>query len=160
MTAVGRSWVAFSAVAAGILHIALALGRPVELASILFLVGLVEFAWGALVLSRAQLLAPQLALPLALAPAILWAVALFAGVAGLSFLPLATSTLLELIVAVLLARSLRRTSPPTEPGPRRRVIGIAIALIVVAGLTLPALTFTQSTTPASDIQPSPEHGHR
>ena len=160
MTAIGRGWVAFAAVAAGILHIALALGRPVELAAILFFVGLVEFAWGAIVLSRAQLLAPEVALPLALAPGILWAVALFAGVDGLPLLPLATSTLLELIIAVLLARAVRRTQPPTDPSLRRQAIGIAIALVVVGAVTLPALTFTQSDAPASDIQPTPEHGHR
>ena len=160
MTSIGRAWVAFAAVAAGILHIALALGRPVELASILFIVGLVEFAWGAIVLSRARLLAPEVALPLALAPGILWAVALFAGVAGLPLLPLATSTLLELVVAVLLARALRRDAPPTEPSARRQAVGVAIALVVIAGVTLPALTFTQSTAPVSEIQPPPEHGHR
>ena len=159
MTSIGRAWVAFAAVAAGILHIALALGRPVELASILFIVGLVEFAWGAIVLSRARLLAPEVALPLALAPGILWAVALFAGVAGLPLLPLATSTLLELVVAVLLARALRRDAPPAEPSARRQAVGVAIALVVIAGVTLPALTLTQSTAPVSDIQPPPEHGH-
>ena len=160
MTAIGRGWVAFAAVAAGILHIALALGRPVELAGILFLIGLVEFAWGALVLSRAQLLAPEVALPLALAPGILWAVAIFARVGGLPFLPLATSTLLELIIAVLLARAVRRTAPPTDPSPRRQAVGLVIALVVVAALTLPALTFTQSDVPAGDIQTPDEHGHR
>jgi len=160
VTSIGRAWVAFAAVAAGILHIALALGRPVELASILFIVGLVEFAWGAIVLSRARLLAPEVALPLALAPGILWAVALFAGVAGLPLLPLATSTLLELVIAALLARALRRAAPPSEPSARRQAVGVAIALVVIAGVTLPALTFTQSTAPVSDIQPPPEHGHR
>jgi len=159
MSATARGWVAFAAVAAGLLHVALAVGRPLELAAILFVIGLVEFAWGAIVLSRSAVLAPEVTLPLALAPGILWAVALFAHVPGLPLFPLATTTLLELFIAVMIARSIRRVDEPAAPSPRRHALGLALGLLVIAAVTLPALTFTQAEDPTSQLPP-PEHGHR
>jgi hypothetical protein len=158
MSPIARGWVGCASVGAGLLHVALALGRPLELAAALFAIGIVEFGWGAITLAEERALAPRIALFAALTPGILWAVALFAGV-RLPFLPLATSTLLELFVAVMIAISIRRVDVAVAPSTRRLVLSLTLAVLTVAAVTLPALTLTQAEAPPAPL-PTPEHGHR
>ena len=155
MSPLARGWIACAAVGAGLLHVAVALGRPIELAAVLFVIGTAEFAWGALVLAWSQLLVPRLALAVAFAPGILWLIAVIARVPGVPVLPLATATGLELFAAVLIARGIRGPARQRELTP----LSLAIAAIVIAAVTLPSLAFTQPTTGTTQLPP-PEHGHR
>jgi hypothetical protein len=150
-----RGWIACAAVGAGLLHIAVALGRPLELAAILFVIGTVEFAWGSLVLAWSRLLVPRVALAAAFAPGILWLIAVIAHVPSVSLLPLATSTALELFAAILIARGIRGERRQRELTP----LSLVIAVVVIAAVTLPALALSQSETGIAPL-PSPEHGHR
>lgn len=155
MSPIARGWVACAAVAAGLLHIAVALGRPLEIAAALFIVGALEFGWGALVLAWSRLLVPRAALAGAFAPGILWLIAVVANVPGLPVLPLATTTSLELLAAVLIARGIRGPSSDRALTP----LSLTIAVAVIAAITLPALALTQ-TGPGTAQLPPAEHGHR
>jgi hypothetical protein len=155
MSPVARAWIACAAVGAGLLHVAVALGRPLELAAVLFVVGTAEFAWGALVLAWSRLLAPRVALAGAFVPGILWLIAIIARVPGVPVLPLATATALELLAAMLIARGIRGSGSERALSP----VALAIAVVVIAAITLPALAFTQSEVGTTQL-PSPEHGHR
>ena len=155
MSPLARGWIACAAVGAGLLHVAVALGRPIELAAVLFVIGTAEFAWGALVLAWSRLLVPRVALAGAFAPGILWLIAVIAHVPGVPLLPLATATALELFAAVLIARGLRGARRQRELTP----LALVIAVVVIAALTLPALALSQSEIGVTPL-PSPEHGHR
>lgn len=155
MSPLARGWIACAAVGAGLLHVAVALGRPLELAAVLFAIGTVEFAWGALVLAWSRLLVPRVALAVAFAPGILWLIAVIGSVPGVPVLPLATATALELFAAMLIAGGIRRPSSERALTP----VALAVAVVVVAAVTLPALTFVQTGPGTVELPPS-KHGHR
>jgi hypothetical protein len=151
-----RAWLAFAAVAAGIIHLALAVNSPVSVA--LALLGVFEFGWGLFVMAAARLVAPRVTIAGAF-------VAVAASV-GLLFVPDGPSAIALLIAAVFaffvattIAISLRR-SPRIMPSTRRYVLGLLAGGIVVAALTVPAL----AATTFDNVQVSPgdfvdEHGH-
>ncbi len=148
MNAVARGWVAFAAVGAGLVHLALALNAPILLGLLLVVVGVAEFAWGVLVMFDARFLVPRLALVAVLAPIGLWIAAIAVGLT-IRPLPLALATVLELLVAFVLAFSLRRPST-AGVGTGRYVAGLAIAALVVGLITAPALAATEAGEQAFD----------
>ena len=140
-TAVTRSALGFAALGAGLVHLALAVGAPAWLATALAVVGGVEFLWGVLAVSRPGVPVPRVALAGALVPPAAWVVLLMLTTDGPRPLPMLAATALDLAVAVLLAIGLRR-SPVREA--RHPVLGIAIAGLVVAAVTVPALVATEA----------------
>ena len=152
MSPVTRSWLAFAAIGAALIHFALVIAAPVPFAVGLALLGIVELLWGVACLSRDRLLVPRIARTAALVPALLWAVLLLISAAlaspdlatPLAFVPMGTATGFELVIAVVI--SIRLRSPRAVPvrGGTRTLVGIVAGALVVAALTAPALAFTQA----------------
>lgn len=165
MPAISRSWVAFAAVGAGLIHLALVIQAPVALAIPLALLGLAEFGWGVLTFARERLMFPRVALVVAVVPTVLWALLLATApsvAASLGFLPLAVSTLFGLFVAAMLARHLRRTTDaaPQPPGIARYLLAIIAGGLVIVALTAPALASTEAGgSSVPDDLFLPTHGH-
>jgi len=139
-----RSWVAFAAVGAGLIHLALVISAPLLGGVLLAGVGIAEFAWGVLVMFDEQFLVPRIAVVAALAPVALWIAGL--GVPAFRPAPLAIATLLELFVALAIAVSLRRARAARPVGTGRFVIGLLVGAIVVGGLTAFALAASAPVT--------------
>lgn len=138
MSVLARTWVAFAAVGAGLIHLALVLDAPAAASVPLSIVGLAGFGWGVLVMFDERFLAPRGALVAALAPLALW---VLVPVLGLPALPLLAASVLELLVAGLLARSLRTpTTVAVTTG--RLVLGVLLAIVVVGAVTAGGLATT------------------
>ena len=142
MSPLTRGWIAFAAVGAGLIHLALAVDAPPLGAVLLAGIGITEFAWGVLVMFDERFLAPRVAVIAALAPVGLWVVALVVGIQSFRPVPLAAATLLELFVAITIAVVLRRARSPKPVSTRRYVVGMLLGALVVGGVTAPALGAT------------------
>ena len=168
---------AFAAIGAGLIHLAIVIDAPLALTLVLGALGFLEFGWGAITFAEPHVRAPRLAFAAALTPVVAWGAALLLSglfdstqlARSLPLAPLAIAALLELVVAAILAVQLRRdrgdservASPPA--GVARTVTGTALAAMVIAGLTLVALAGTTAgphgfpvpgSTPSFD---SPDH---
>lgn len=155
-TAVTRSALGFSALGAGLLHLALAVGEPPWLATVLAVVGGVEFLWGVLAVSRPGVPLPRAAIAGALVPPAAWIVLLLAGAAGPRPFPMLAATALDLAVAVMLAIGVRRAA---RAEPRHPALGIVIAGLVVAALTVPALIATEAPQRLGDLPAHEDPAH-
>jgi hypothetical protein len=142
VSAVTRSWIAFAAVGAGLIHLALVISAPLVGGVLLAAVGIAEFAWGVLVMFDERFLVPRIAVIAALAPVALWIAALLLGVQAFRPAPLAVATLLELFIALAIARSLRRDRVAAAASTRRYVIGLLVGALVIGTLTASALAVT------------------
>jgi hypothetical protein len=141
-TAVARSTLGFAALGAGLIHVALAIGAEPWLAAGLVSVGAVEFLWGVLAVSRPGVPLPRAAIVGALVPPTAWIVLLVAAVPeGPRPLPMLAATLLDLAVAIGLASGLRR---PPRAESTHPLIGITVAGLVLAAITVPALIATEA----------------
>jgi len=155
-TAVTRSALGFAALGAGLLHLALAVGAEPWLATGLAVVGGAEFLWGVLAVSRPGVPVPRIALAGALVPPAAWVILLLLGADGPRPLPMFAATGLDLAVAVLLAVGLRRQQARE---PRHPALGIAIAGLVVAAITLPALIATEAPQRLGELPAHQVEGH-
>jgi hypothetical protein len=147
-----RSLVAFAAIGAALIHLALVLSSPLPLAVVLAILGVTEFGWGIVTLSRGRMLAPRIVRVVALAPVLLWSlIVVVASVlqapevaSYFSFMPMAIATLFELFSAILITRQLREDDRATHAtSPRRTVVSLIVGALVIASLTAPALAYTQ-----------------
>jgi len=153
-----RGWLAFAAIGAGLIHLALVLGAPPTLGIPLGLLGAAEFAWGVLTLSRDRVLLPRVARIVAIAPVLLWSLLVVAGTVlgtidlawGVPLLPLAIATGFELFIAAYLSLLLRHEGQPPAPpaSSGKYLIGLFAGALVVGALTTPALAMTQAGTPS------------
>ena len=150
MTPTVRTWLAFAAVGAGLIHLALALGAPPALAAVLAIVGGAEFLFGLATIAAGRLPAPRAVLVGALTPTVLWILGVLAldNEPALRVLPLAISSLLEFFSAAAIAVFLRRERDSTTQRsasagrqPLRRIIAGGL---VIAALTLGALAATSA----------------
>lgn len=127
MSQLTRSWLAFAALGAGVIHLALAAGCAVPLAVALVVLGFAEFGWGVGVLARNRFLVPRAALVVAFLPAIGWGMLLLAAVtsknplvaSSIPALPMVVSVLFTLAIAASLARlqgvrGVRRQGTPAD----------------------------------------------
>lgn len=153
-SAVTRSALGFSALGAGLIHLALAVGAEPWIATTLITVGACELLWGVLTVSRPGPPMPRIVIVAALAPPVAWILLLAAGLPdGPRPLPTLAATILDLVVAGGLAVTLRR--PPARES-RHPVVGILIAGALVAAVTVPALVVTD---PASRLPTVPAPAH-
>lgn len=155
MSAATRAWLAFAAVGAGIIHLALALAAPLPLAAVLAVLGFAEFLWGVLIFAAKRVLVPRIALVVALVPTIAWALSVALGVPPpVSLLAMAGACLLEIVVVVCLTRLLRHTDASPRPG---GPIGVIAAVVVVALVTGGSLAAAPHYVDLPATPPS--HGH-
>ncbi|MCU1579902.1 MAG: putative rane protein [Rhodoglobus sp.] len=158
-----RTWLAFAAIGTGLIHVALVIGAPLPLGIVFALLGLVEFVWGVLTFAREGVAYPRAVLLGALLPVLGWGLLLAAStVSGavavpVPLLPLAVTTLFELFIAGTVAAHLRRTGDgaPRVPSLGRYLAGLVAGIVVVVGLTAPALAATQVGSSGQPGQPSP-----
>jgi hypothetical protein len=144
MSPIVRGWIAFAAVGAGLIHLALVISAPLIGGALLAVVGIVEFAWGVMVMFDERFLVPRLAVVAVLAPIGLWIAALLLDADSFRPFPLAIATLFELFIAIILAITLRRPRAARATSTRRYVVGLAAGAVVVGLLTGPALGATEA----------------
>ena len=167
MSVIVRTWIAFAASGVGLIHLALALGSPPLIAAPLAVIGIAEFGWGVVTFARDAVPIPRVAFGVALAPVVVWVVLLLTGgaPAGWGLVPLAIAATLELAIATLLGRHLRRpaASTPRAPSVGRYLVGMLAGGLVVVALTTPALAAIQTGLDAPPGTPveleDPFHGH-
>ncbi len=153
MSQILRSWLAFAAIGAAVIHLALVISSPLPLGVALALLGAVEFAWGILTLSRDRIVSPKAARFGALVPLITWSLFVVAATVlddpALACLvncfPMAVATLFELFIAIAISLQLRRERPVGTPtGTGRYLLGMFAGALLVATITAPALASTQA----------------
>lgn len=144
MSPIVRGWIAFAAVGAGLIHLALVISAPLFGGALLAGVGIVEFAWGVMVMFDERFLVPRLAVVAVLAPIGLWIAGLLLDADSFRPFPLAIATLFELFIAVALAVSLRRPRATRAVSTRRYALGLAAGAVVAGVLTGPALGATEA----------------
>jgi hypothetical protein len=154
MTPLTRTWLAFAAFGAGLIHLAIAAGSALPLAIPLAGLGAAELGWGVAILHLGRVIAPRTVVVVSLMPVLVWggSAAIMPGFgmpsASLPAFPLAVASLFNLFIAVLVAIRLRGVAALPEAAPRthqvgRFLIGLVAAGILVSGLTTPALAATE-----------------
>lgn len=155
-------WMAFLALGAAILHLALVLGSFPVVAVLLAGVGLTELVW-AIIALRDRVRMPRLMLGIATGIPLLWAAALTATVMGapaviLAGAPMLAASALQLALAALLARHLRRAvdpgAPPVAARPAPLLASMLLAGLLVGAVTTPALA---ETVAGQNARPHGEH---
>ncbi|WP_165063158.1 hypothetical protein [Marisediminicola senii] len=165
MSTITRTWLAFAAFGAGLIHLAMVVGSPIAIGITLAALGIAEFGWGILILALDRVVVPRTALVVAAAPVAVLGILVAAPVAidGLEFtalpmLPLLAATVLGLVAAGILAVHLRTRgamdAAAPEPGVARYLLSLGAGALVVAALTTPALAATEAGRYA---QPHGEH---
>lgn len=164
MSVISRSWLAFAAIGAGVIHLALVISSSLPIAIMLVIFGIAEMVWGALILIKDRLVMPRAAQAGALSPLILWSLLTVVATllnnpeiaTTLRFVPMAIAALFELFIASVLSVHRRRcVNPkhlPREVKPAsavRYLSAILLAGMLVGGLTSPALAATQAGAVAS-----------
>jgi hypothetical protein len=156
VSTITRTWLAFAAIGAGLIHLALVISSPVPIAIVLILVGIAEFGWGVLAFARERVAAPRLVLFFALVPLLLWGLTVAASTvfddpeisSSLGFGALGAATVLELFIAITLAVQLRRgvdfAKVPATPPAGRYLLALVVGGILVGGITTPALAATDA----------------
>jgi hypothetical protein len=162
-TLITRSWLAFAAVGAGIIHLALVFSSPLVIGAPLLLLGLAEIAWAVVILVRDRMIVPRLAQAGTIAPLMLWALLVVtatllgapAVASSLRFLPMAIAAVFEILIAAVLSVRFRRLADEDRPpvaekpaGAVRYLSAVLAAGILVGALTTPALAATQAGTVA------------
>lgn len=169
MSIITRAWLAFAAIGAGLIHVALTIGMPAAVAVPLAVIGAAEFGWGVIVFARTTVPVPRIALAVALTPIVLWAALLIASAVpeGLGLLPVAIASLFGLFVVAILGRHLRRDPVVDAPTPAlpRYLLSVLAGGALIAALAAPALAATtagqRGPSPAtvSNLRDLFGHGH-
>lgn len=159
MTPVIRLWLAFAAIGAALIHLAVGASAPLPLAFILVGLGIAELGWGVATLVRGFIVAPTVTLVAALAPVFIWGAAatLGSGVGvpaesmALPLLPMAVASLFDIFLSVSLAVIRRRvlcghtpSADAAAPEGWRFLAGLVIGGVLFSGLTTPALAATDA----------------
>jgi len=153
MASIPRAWLCLALIAAGLIHLSLALGSAAGIGVLLALIGLVEFGFAVVVMAIGRVPAPRVVLGASLLPLAVWVIAVAvlrdtSTSSALLFVPLAISTILELLVAALAGLHLREQragrSPASTPSTRRYLLSVVIGALVIATATAPALAATQA----------------
>ncbi len=151
MSQITRSWLAFAAIGAAIIHLALVISSPLPLSIALAALGTIELSWGVTTLAKDRIVFPRAARVGAMVPVIAWSLLVVAATllnasylaASVSFIPMGIATLFELFVAGMISAQLRRERAESpQPGAVRYLAGMFVGAILVASITTPALAFT------------------
>lgn len=160
MSPITRIWVAFAALGAAMIYLAVGASAPIPVALVLVAFGLTGLVWGVAVLVRGRLVTPNLVLVVALLPLLFWGIVATlgsgVGLPALPLFPMAVASLFSLFVAAALAVIRRRmhTHSVTDAAlvsPQhgwRFLVGLALAGVVFSGLTTPALAATDTGSQA------------
>jgi hypothetical protein len=165
MPAVVRCWLAFAALGAGLIHLALVLRAPAPIAVALVGLAVAELVWAIAALRGDDAPVPRLAMLVGSASAAGWAMLIVVDASAVSGLAMGIATLFDVGVAVALAARSRRaadrradaarpaavgtagdatseTALPPRAG--RFVLGIGAGALVVGALTTPALAASEA----------------
>ncbi len=159
MSQITRSWLAFAAMGAGVIHLGVASGVAIPAAVVLGALGFAEFAWGVGVLSRNRFLLPRTALVGALSPTLAWVLVLLGAVmfehpewaSSFPAFPMAAATAFNLVLAASAGVTVRRAaSVESDDVPVRKTTADrqAPAFLYLVGLMVGALAVSAVTTPA------------
>ena len=173
MSVITRSWLSFSAIGAGVIHLALVISSPLAIGIPLLLLGVAELTWGVLILVKDRLVLPRLAQAGAITPLLLWSLLTVTATllaapqitSSLRFIPMAIATIFGLFIAGVLSVILRRqtetetetqtesetstSNPAARPASALKYLSaVIIAGVLVGALTTPALAATQAGTVA------------
>ena len=173
MSVITRSWLSFSAIGAGVIHLALVISSPLAIGILLVLAGVAELTWGVLILVTDRLLVPRLAQAGAITPLLLWSLLTVTATllaapqiaSSLRFVPMSIATIFGLFIAGVLSVVLRRqietrtatkteteqSTPVAKPASAVKYLSaVIIAGVLVGALTTPALAATQAGTVAAE----------
>ena len=167
MSVITRSWLSFSAIGAGVIHLALVISSPLAIGIPLVLLGVAEVTWGVLILVKDRLVLPRLAQAGAITPLLIWSLLTVTATllaapqitSSLRFVPMGIATIFGLFIAGVLSVILRRqtetatdtehSNPVTKPASALKYLSaVIIAGVLVGALTTPALAATQAGTVA------------
>ena len=166
MSVITRSWLSFSAIGAGVIHLALVISSPLAIGIPLVLLGVAEVTWGVLILVKDRLVLPRLAQAGAITPLLIWSLLTVTATllaapqitSSLRFVPMGIATIFGLFIAGVLSVILRRqnetatetetataTDTETETEHSNPVATPASALkylsaVIIAGVLVGALT--------------------
>lgn len=159
MSQITRTWLGFTAIGAGLVHLALVISSPLPVAAVVLLLGAAEITWGVATFARDSVPLPRLASAVAIAPLLAWSLIVVTATmldaawlaASLPLLPMAIASIFELFVAAVLATHLRRVQNsgvdepvPALPSAGRYLAGLMAGALLVGGLTTPALAATEA----------------
>lgn len=165
-------WPAIAAWGGGLVQLALGAGAmmtaeggpAIRWAGLLLVAfGAAAIGWGAATLARGRMVVPRLSIAGSLAGIFAAAAALILDPARVSVFAVAAGVALSMAVALGAAINLRRGSAPSSrpDAGRRRLAGLVVAAVVVAGIVTPALAATsagQQAVPHGDLF-APGHAH-
>jgi len=156
MPQITRTWLAFAALGAGMVHLALVGGSPLAFGIPLALLGAAEVAWGVLAFVRTDLVAPRIARTVAFAPTVAWSLLVVAAtlfdapalIAPLALVPMAVGAAFGLFVGAVLTVHLRdrgvASAPRALPNAPRYLLALTAGAVVVGAMTTPALAATEA----------------
>ena len=167
MSAVTRLWLAFAALGAGMIHVAVGASAPFPLAVLLVGFGVAELAWGVAALSMGRLPVPRAVTGAALIPVFVWGataalgsgLGVSADATGLPLYSMAIASSFNLFLAVVMAVHQRRASTeaaspvtltdtpraaPVAAGGWRFLTALTLGGVLFSGLTTPALAATDA----------------
>lgn len=178
-----RLWLAFSALGAGLIHLAVGAGAPFPLSVLLVGFGVAELGWGAATLYAGRVVLQRVALGATLVPVAVWAttatlgsgLGVTAASTGLPIFPMFVASLFNVFLGVSLAVMARRHSNPATTGSAEApasgwkfMTALILGGLIVSGLTTPALAATNAglyatphgshTVPALEIPERDGHG--
>lgn len=147
------SWPAVAAWGGGLVQLALGAGAitaaegglAIRVVGILLaLIGAAAIGWGAATLARGRLVVPRLSIAGSLAGILTAAIAMSLNPTRVSVFAVAAGTILLIAVAFGCARTLRGDRSRGTDAGRRRLVGLVVAAVLVAGLVTPALAATEA----------------
>jgi hypothetical protein len=153
----GPSWPAIAAWGGGVIQLALGAGAitavgesaAIRMAGlVLAVMGAAAIGWGAATLARGRIVVPRLSIAGSLAGIIVAAAAMSLDPNRISVFAVVTASALLLAVALAGALALRRacgrTPTRTTDAGGRRLVGIVVSAVLVAGVVTPALAATEA----------------
>ena len=177
--ALTRSWPTLAAWGAGLLQLGVGAGMITQgtgvadrgVGVLAAVVGAAALGWGVAALTRGRLVAPRVAMAIAVVGTVVSGLALAADPMRISVHAVGVTALLHVAYGVAAAAVVRRarsatagTSPAdAHVAPRTSVIGLVAGCVIVAGLVTPALGATEAgrAAPSHSDHPlfSTEHSH-
>ncbi|MBB5643128.1 hypothetical protein [Cryobacterium roopkundense] len=153
-----RLWLAFSALGAGLIHLAVGAGAPFPLSVLLVGFGIAEIGWGVAALSTGRLVVQRVALGATLVPVAVWAatatlgsgLGVTAASTGLPLFPMFVASAFNVFLAVSLALIARTSSDGAATVTQAPASGwkfmtaLVLGGLIFSGLTTPALAATNA----------------